>query len=1197
MAWMFLLFGLVSLTGQILLLREVLVIFHGTEISLGIFFGTWLTGIGIGASVGAGMVKSGRRDCVSIFLHSLSALGFSVLFQIVLIRFAPRIFGASPAELAPLHGILSAAPIATFSTSFLTGFLFPVGCQAIPQADGRTIGRMYGVEALGGLVGGLLFTFFLARWLPPLRTAAVLSVLLSVGVLILSRRKNVRGTFLTAGLLLLTGFALFSPFGESLSDGTLRIRWEALHPGLTLLASRPTPYQQVEIAQLGNQRSLFGNGKIVTSFPDPHTANRMAALVLAQNPEAKNLLLIGGGIGSLVKALLQYPIRRLDVVEPDLWALDIARTYMTRDELDALDENRVHVIIGDGRFYVNRLKERRYDAIICLVPDPVSSFWNRYYTEEFFQAASKALAQKGILVIGVTAAENFWGSEVASYAGSVYHTLGKVFSQVSGSPGDETLFFASNTPGAVSLDPQVLKARYETMGTTVFDPVAFQTLLPPERTRFVQKELERSPVLTNTDFTPLSTSLALILWGRFSGSTHVEILNMARRAGIKLYLIPLAFFLLARICFRLRWGARSGSESKFHALLAMAVVGGAAMGIQIVLIYSYQSLFGYVFERIGLIVATFMAGLVVGALGVGEILTRMDRKEAGIVGTLVVFALFCLACPPLLKMSAGMQPWQIELVVFVMVLLSGLLTGAAFPLAASRHLEAGGSTGESSGWTDALDHFGAAFGALITGTLLVPLLGIGKASLVLSLALIVPAALILLEYPISRIDHAVELFRRQGPVSFPYVRLSWILVFAVVAAFTWSLWVGPPGNPPVVRFPEQTLKSVSGSERFDFRQSPFPHYRGSSKGKDDFTVSLSTVPPAGEIRGYGGPINLLLSVSNHGVIQGITVVESRETPSYMKGIEKWLEQFKGLSILDPLEEQVDAVTGATITSKAVTRIITKTGRQIGPPLLGLQVPEPPPEIRLLGWHTVGDPRLWAVILLMVFFVFAFYSRSRRVRLLCLGLSLVILGIFLNAPFTSLDAASLLRGEIPAQGTLWRNVLLAEIILISVLWGQAFCGFLCPFGALQEFLSIGGSRLRASRSLETAGRYVKYVALAVLLSLFLVTNDSVWFSFSPLQHFFGSYGMNFFRGRLDMWILTLCIAVLAASTVYFRFWCRYLCPAGAFLALANKITLLRKRSPKPVPGRCDLGVSHPTDVDCIRCHRCLHKAASETHLHE
>lgn len=1194
MAWMFILLGLVSLTGQILLLREVLVIFHGTEIAVGIFFGSWLMGIGIGASAGARFVGSSTdREFLEIFLHSLSALGFSLLFQVVLIRMTPLMFGASPAELAPLHGILVAVPCGTFSTAFLTGFLFPVGCRALQQVEGRTIGRLYALEALGGLVGGLLFTFALARWLPPLSTASLLVMLLALGALVFGMRRDVKKIRISAIPLLLTGVLLLSPLGEYFADWTVRMRWEGLHPGLRLLVSKPTPYQQVEIAQLGNQRSLFGNGKIVASFPDPHTANRLAAMILAETPEAKSMLLIGGGIGSLVRALLHYPLNRLDVVEPDPWALRIAKAHMIPEEFDALEDSRVRVIIGDGRFHVNRLKQGKYDAIVCMVPDPVSSFWNRYYTREFFQAVSKALAPGGIFVTGVTSAENFWGSEVASYAGSVYHTLKEVFPFVRGTPGDETLFFASKAPGVVSLNPEVLKARYATLGTDAFDPVGFETLLPPERTRFVAKELERTPILTNTDFEPLSTSLAMILWGRFSGTSHMEFLNTVRRAGVKAYLIPFMLFLLARICFRARWGPRGGSEARFQVLLAMAVIGAAAMGLQIVLIYSYQSLFGYIFERIGLIAGIFMAGLVAGGLAAAQVVQRVRRNSLAIALTLALFALLCLVCPLWLKRLVSAQPWQIEVALSSMVGLSGLLTGAAFSLVAARHLEIGGNAGETSGWTDASDHFGAAVGALIAGTLMVPLLGIDKSSLVLALALSVPAILIVSEFPMARLDRLFETYRGRGTMSFPYPRLTWMLIFSVIAAFAWHVWVGPPGGPPLVRFPPQTLKAVSGSEVFAFKEAPFPHYKGRSPGEEGFTISLSTMPPAGDIRGYGGPINLLLCVSNHGVIRGAVLVESRETPSYIKNIDAWLKRLQGLSIQDPLAEEIDAMTGATITSKAIVKIISVTGEKIGTPLLGLPSTDKASASTSVDLSAVRDVRVWAVILLIAGFIYSFHVPSRPLRLACLAASSVVLGIWLNAPFTALDAAGLLQGHIPAPGTLWRNILLAGVLLISLLWGQAFCGFLCPFGAVQEFVSVRKLRVRASQGLEQAGRYLKYVVLAALLCLFFVTEDTVWFGFSPLQHFFGRHAADFFLVRLDLWIMGLCVVVLIASIFYFRFWCRYLCPAGAFLALFNKITLLRKRSPQTVPGRCDLGVQHPRDVDCIRCHRCLHTASTES----
>lgn len=203
------------------------------------------------------------------------------------------------------------------------------------------------------------------------------------------------------------------------------------------------------------------------------------------------------------------------------------------------------------------------------------------------------------------------------------------------------------------------------------------------------------------------------------------------------------------------------------------------------------------------------------------------------------------------------------------------------------------------------------------------------------------------------------------------------------------------------------------------------------------------------------------------------------------------------------------MTGATITSRAIARIVTKTGQRIAEPLLGL----PPAVAKSSGsrpeWSIARDLRVWAVVMLFVFFVYSFYSRSPRIRLTCLVASTIVLGIWLNAPFTALDAAGLVSGEIPAFGTIWRNTLLAGILIISLLWGQAFCGFLCPFGAVQEFLSSRKLRLRASQRLEQTGRYVKYVILALLLCLFLVTSDTVWFSFSPLQHFFGAYGANFF----------------------------------------------------------------------------------------
>ncbi|MGO9116293.1 MAG: fused MFS/spermidine synthase, partial [Desulfomonilaceae bacterium] len=728
----FFILGLASLTGQIVLLREILGIFYGTEISIGIFLGTWLAEIGAGASIGALLVKRFDTDFRPVFLHSLVALGCSLIFQIFIIRFIPAIFRVSPAEVAPLHGILLAVPVGTFSTAFITGFLFPIGCKAVQGSDAGFIARIYSFEASGSLVGGLALTFVLLPILIPVQIAALMALLLGSAAILNRSWLKLKRHLTGPAALLFIGTLFLSPIGISISDWSAEFRWETLHPGLKLVASRSTRYQQVEVGVLGKQFSLFGNGKIITSFPDPQTAGRLSALVIAENPRGRKFLLIGGGI-SFLHALLQYPVERVDVVEPDPGTLETASRYFSQSETQALNDPRVRMIFSDGRFYVNRLGANEYDAVVCIIPDPVSSFWNRYYTLEFFQSVLRSLTPAGFLVTSVTSAENFWGVEVASYAGSIYHTLKQVFPVVQGTPGDTTLFFASAATDVISLDPEVLKIRYLSLGKTFFDPDAFATIIPKERTKSVAKELELSPALTNADFAPISSFLAMILWGRFSGSDWMGILNRIRDAGLIVFLIPVVSFLLTRISFRTRWGPRSGAETRFQALLAIFAVGAGAMGMQIVLIYSYQSLFGYVFERIGLLAGIFMAGLAGGSYVVGRLLTRIQANDRPLVVVLIIFSAFCLLLTSALQLLAGSAPWLIETIICLLVLFSGVLTGIPFPLAASRHLASASNAGETSGWTDAADHYGAAAGAILAGGILFPLFGAERACIVLAI--------------------------------------------------------------------------------------------------------------------------------------------------------------------------------------------------------------------------------------------------------------------------------------------------------------------------------------------------------------------------------------------------------------------------------------------------------------------------------
>ena len=110
-----------------------------------------------------------------------------------------------------------------------------------------------------------------------------------------------------------------------------------------------------------------------------------------------------------------------------------------------------------------------------------------------------------------------------------------------------------------------------------------------------------------------------------------------------------------------------------------------------------------------------------------------------------------------------------------------------------------------------------------------------------------------------------------------------------------------------------------------------------------------------------------------------------------------------------------------------------------------------------------------------------------------------------------------------------------------------------------------------------GRLVKYLLLALMTLLFATTLKSTLASDDPLVTVFA-------HGRS---LILLCLATLLVGLafLYPRFWCRTICPAGAFLSLLNGIRLLRRLTPSVSPPACIYGVREGRDLDCLCCDRC------------
>lgn len=185
-----------------------------------------------------------------------------------------------------------------------------------------------------------------------------------------------------------------------------------------------------------------------------------------------------------------------------------------------------------------------------------------------------------------------------------------------------------------------------------------------------------------------------------------------------------------------------------------------------------------------------------------------------------------------------------------------------------------------------------------------------------------------------------------------------------------------------------------------------------------------------------------------------------------------------------------------------------------------------------------------------------------------------------------------------------------LILLGVLLGRFVCGFLCPFGWLQELLhKIPGKKLSTKRL--KALTYIKYVVLlfAVVLLPVLVVNDlgmgdpffckyicpqGVLEGAIPLAA--ANAGIRSALGHLFTWKLAVLIAVVVLSVLFYRPFCKWICPLGAFYALMNRVSLLgiRVDACKCVScGKCskvcqmDVDVVRaPNHAECIRCGKCI-----------
>jgi spermidine synthase len=690
--------GVSAVMTQLTLMRELLGAFSGNELVFGLAIGSWLLLTGVGAWLGRATER--LRQPETVFVVGLIAAALLPLGQIAAVRMLRDSVFVRGAVVGLPQTVLGCLGM-LLPFCLVSGALLTLGSHLADRGGGnRGPGPVYVADTLGGLVGGACFSFALVPWFDHFGLLCFPATLLLVTAGLVAGQEHARR--LAAGAFILAAGVPAAALYFDLDALTTARQ----HAGRTVVARHNSPYGRLVITADAGQLTFFENGVPVITSPHLEQIEETVHYAMAQRPDAREVLLIGGGVTGTAREILRYGVSRVTYVELDPQIIAAGRRFLP----GALDDPRIEVVNADGRRFT-QMARNRFDVVIVALADPSTFQLNRFYTAEFFAATARALRPDGVLSLGLSRYANYVSPELGRLLASAHRTLRQSFAHVRMIPGGRVYFLASNGP--LSLD---IAARLEARGlaTKLVNRHYLDATLAPDRLADLDRAVA-APAGLNADFSPALHAYHLRHWlsqfparGWWLGGAVVVLL-----IGYGWTLRP-----LPRVIF---------------------ASGFAASGLEIVLLLGFQAVYGSVYRQVGLIVTVFMAGLAAGAWwahrrwlpGAAHPAPAVaaNRLVAGLGVAIAGFAAvlpFILVRLDQLDASMGSALAGQAAVLLATLLLAGM-TGAQFSLAGPP--ASGAHTGVAAQLFSA-DLIGAAGGALVVSALLIPLFGVPAACFV-----------------------------------------------------------------------------------------------------------------------------------------------------------------------------------------------------------------------------------------------------------------------------------------------------------------------------------------------------------------------------------------------------------------------------------------------------------------------------------
>lgn len=336
----------------------------------------------------------------------------------------------------------------------------------------------------------------------------------------------------------------------------------------------------------------------------------------------------------------------------------------------------------------------------------------------------------------------------------------------------------------------------------------------------------------------------------------------------------------------------------------------------------------------------------------------------------------------------------------------------------------------------------------------------------------------------------------------------------------------------------------------------------------DGAFVVNTKPLAKDVQGYGGPVPLKIHIKD-GRVAAVEAEPNAESPDFFNRAKELLNHWQGKSVDEALAEEVDAVSGATFSSRAIIANMQRglayakqhgqwgedgsvgalgtsaspiEGGSVGalgtsaPPIVGS-------EDGSGGALGASAAPIVALIVVLLGAIVPLFYNNRRLHLVQLAVNVVVLGLWTGTFVSYTLFLRIFAGgvSLSAIGALAAPLLMLIVALIYPLAGRSghYCANICPFGSAQE---LAGKLSR--RKLRITPRVLKLLSVlrnllwGVLMALLLTGTCTAWIDYELFTAFLYS--------SASVWVTVLAALFLVLSVWVPRPYCRFVCPTGALI---------------------------------------------------